>query len=192
MVMKKTVFLLIALCGLPNWLPLARAHDAHEHGAAQVNIAVDGAQVNIGFESPLANLLPFEHSPETPEQRRQVQNMAHRLNQAETLFKLTPAAECRLSKVSLESENLDAALLNPEAPSEPAQAEAQSSETAEEHGDLDADFTFLCATPEKLNSLDILLFDAWPNLEKIEAQLATSKGRQRAETLSAEKHLLSW
>ena len=30
----------------------AQAHEAHEHGVAKVNIAVEGAQVSIDFESP--------------------------------------------------------------------------------------------------------------------------------------------
>jgi len=193
--MKKFFICLIALCWIPNSLHLSQAHDAHEHGTAKVNIAVDGAQVSIGLESPLANLLPFEHSPTTPEQQKQVKDMARRMYSAETLFKLTPAAECRLNKVSLESENLDASLLDPEATIEPARADdggtPNSEKDEEEHGDLDADFTFLCAKPEKLNSVDILLFDAWPQLEKVEARVATPNG-QRAGTLSAQKHLFSW
>jgi len=196
--MRKFFIILIALGWLPCLLTLSQAHNAHEHGTAKVNIAVEGARVNLGLESPLANLLPFEHRPETPEQRLEVQNLALRLrHQAETLFQLTPAAECRLTKVELESANLEPELLDPEATPEPALTDdggnknSKKAEDHEEHGDLDADFTFLCAKPENLSGLDILLFDAWPKIEKIEVQAATPRG-QRAATLSPKKHQWSW
>jgi len=189
--------ILIALGWLPCLLTLSQAHNAHEHGTAKVNIAVEGDQISLGLESPLANLLPFEHGPATPEQREQVRDLARRLRQAETLFQLTPAAECRLAKLELESENLEPELLDPEPA--PFQALADDggdkspakSAHHEEHGDLDAEFTFLCAKPEKLNSVDVLLFEAWPKIEKVEARAVTSKG-QRAADLSAKKHLFSW
>ena len=195
--MRKFFIILIALGWLPCLFTLSQAHDAHEHGSAKLNIAVKGAQVSLGLESPLANLLPFEHRPATPEQRRQVRDLALRLRQAETLFQLTPAAECRLTKVELESESLEPELLDPEATIFKALADdggdkspAQAGEH-EEHGDLDAEFTFLCAKPENLNGLDVLLFEAWPEIEKMEARAVTPRG-QRADTLSAKKHLFSW
>jgi hypothetical protein len=190
---KKTVLCLNMLCPLLMLLPLAHAHEAHEHGAAKMNITVDGAQVNISLESPLANLLSFEHVPATPEQRAQVRDMARRMHQAETLFQFTPAAECRLEKVRLASEKLDAALLDPNASLDPTQTGGGKGKKAakEEHGDLDADFLFTCAKPEKLHSVDVLLFTAWPRLKRIEAQAVTPKG-QRAARLSAKRHVLSW
>jgi hypothetical protein len=109
------------------------------------------------------------------------------------LFQFTPAAECRLEKVRLASEKLDAALLDPNAPLDPARTDGGKGKKAakEEHGDLDADFLFTCAKPEKLNSVDVLLFTAWPGLKRIETQAVTPKG-QRAVRLTAKKHMLSW
>ena len=198
--MKRMALCLGALCLAPFLISLAHAHKdkAHQHDAANVNIAVDGARVHIVLESPLANLLPFEHAPATLEQRQEVKEMARRMHQAETLFQLTPAAECRLENVRLASEKLDAALLDPNSPLEPAQAAGGKGQRGkgkkaakEEHGDLDADFLFTCAKPDKLNSVDVLLFAAWPGLKRIEAQAVTPKG-QRAAKLTAKKHLISW
>lgn len=199
--MNRTAFLLsvLSLSFMPPLISLVYAHEAHEHGVAKINIAVDGAQVDIGMESPLANLLPFEHSPATLEQRKQVREMARRMRQADTLFQLSPRAECRLEKVALASEKFDAALLDPNAPLEPAQAGDNSKEpsgtgqkTGEaEHGDLDADFSFTCAKPEHLNSVDIGLFAVWPNLQKINVQAVTPQG-QHAAGLTPQEHVVSW
>ena len=196
--MKRIIFFLSLLCFVPSLLPFAHAHEAHEHGAAKVNIAVDGAQVSITLESPLDNLLAFEHRPATQEQRGKVREMARRMHQAETLFQLTPAAECRLEKVRLASEKLDATLLDPNIPLEPAPADGGKGQSGkgkkaakEEHGDLDADFVFKCAKPENLNSVDVLLFSAWPKIKKIEARAVTPKG-QSAAGLTAKKHMIAW
>ena len=50
-----------------------RELDAHEHGAAALDIVLDGASLYIDLRTPAANVLGFEHSPETPEQREAVE-----------------------------------------------------------------------------------------------------------------------
>ncbi|MDR0465807.1 MAG: DUF2796 domain-containing protein [Deltaproteobacteria bacterium] len=194
--MKKKAFFLHA----PLWaiLVLISPAGAHEHGAARMNVAADGDQVSISLESPLENLLPFEHVPTTPEQRKQVADMARRMHGAETLFQLTPAAQCRLEKVRLASEKLDPALLDPHGAPEAVQADGEKDPSGkgkkagkEEHGDLDADFLFMCAKAEKLAGVEVLLFAEWPGLKKIEVQAVTPKG-QRAARLTATKRMLTW
>jgi len=44
-----------------------RSHGAHVHGMARLDLAWEGAQVQIRLETPLANLVGFEHRPETAE-----------------------------------------------------------------------------------------------------------------------------
>jgi len=195
--MKGAVVFLSVLCWIIFCLTV-RAHEAHVHGVARVNLVVDGEQVTIGLESPLANLLSFEHAPVNLEQRRQVKDMARRMHQAESFFHLTPAAQCRLEKVSLASEQLDPARLDPTVPLGSREGEDGKASRGEgnkagqaEHGDLDASFRFRCAQAAKLNSVDILLFDAWPKVQKIEVQ-AVTPGGQRAAGLSPAKHSFSW
>jgi len=196
--MKKIFFLLSTLCSVLIASALAYAHEAHEHGAANMYIVVDGALVHISMESPLANLLSFEHAPATPEQGRQVQEMARRMHEAQTLFQLSSAAKCRLEKVTLASAKIDDALFDPNVPLESAQADSgeklrdkEKKAGEEAHGDLDAEFSFICAKPENLNSLDILLFSVWPKLHRVEVQAVTPKG-QRAAGLTPQKHLVTW
>ena len=65
--MKNTI--LLAACAALLAASPAVAHGPHEHGAARLNVAVDGAVVSIDLESPHANALPFEHASTTPAQR---------------------------------------------------------------------------------------------------------------------------
>ena len=89
----KSMIILTALAALLAANP-ATAHGPHEHGAARLDVTVDGSTVSIDLESPLANALPFEHAPSTPAQREAVQNMAAALHRADKIFILPAAAQC--------------------------------------------------------------------------------------------------
>lgn len=198
--MKKTIT--IGILGMSLLTSLAIAHGPHEHGVARMNVIVDGANVEIALESPLANALSFEHSPTSDAQRAEVQAMAAKLRQAEEIFLLTKAAQCHPAGISLVSENLPPELLG-EISQETymnkhdhtAKAhETSVTETHKEpggHGDLDASFTFKCAKPEVLKDIDVLLFKVWPALHELEVQLVTPLGQKGAE-LTSEKHKLVW
>src|SRR5882724_5393572 len=43
---------------------------AHDHGAAQLNIAVDGKTAVIEFESPAQSIIGFEHAAKTPGEKK--------------------------------------------------------------------------------------------------------------------------
>jgi hypothetical protein len=101
--------------------------------------------------------------------------MRRKLADAGKLFAPTTAAQCTLKSVQVEVPMLDA-----------KQATANA-----EHADLDADFLFNCAQPAKLTGLDVRLFQAFPKMRRVEAQVVTVKG-QKAMRLSSKMRFLSW
>lgn len=193
--MKSSI--LLAACAALLVATPTLAHEPHEHGAARLDIAVDGSTVTIDLESPLANALPFEHAPSTPAQREAVQNMAATLHRADKIFILPAAAQCRLKKVTLESASLPADLLSAKAAQQPAKAEHPDHDehannaTEAEHADLDASFVFECAKPDALKGMDVNLFSAWPALHELRVQIASPTGQHAAE-LNAKAHTLQW
>lgn len=196
--MKRTI-LLAAFATLLAAAP-AQAHGPHEHGAARLDVAVDGSTVSIDLESPLANALPFEHAPSTPAQRQAVQDMAATLHKADTIFVLPAAAQCIVKEVKLESAALPAELLAASAAHQPAKSEhaehadhaSQADHATEaEHADLDASFIFECAKPDALNGMDVNLFSAWPALHELRVQIASPTGQHAAE-LTPKAHTLKW
>ena len=204
--------ILLAACAALLVASPALSHGPHEHGAARLNVAVDGSTVTIDLESPLANALPFEHAPSTPAQREAVQNMAASLHRAENIFIFPAAAQCRLKEATLESEALPADLLAASATQQPAKAEhadiaghaadkspatkpehADHTDHASEaaHADLDASFIFECAKPDALNGMDVALFSAWPALHELRVQIVSPMGQHAAE-LNGKAHTLKW
>ena len=71
-----------------------RQADSHVHGAAVIAMALDGSQLSVEMETPLYNLLGFEHAPDTDAQREQVRNAKRALSAPAGLFGLASAAGC--------------------------------------------------------------------------------------------------
>ena len=158
----------------------------HAHGAAELRVVVDGQQLEIALESPLDNVLGFEHAPRTDKQRAAVRAMAGKLRQAQTLFVPTAAAQCTLASVQLASAALPADLLG-----EPKPAPPEASKDEDGHADLDATFTFKCASPAQLKGMDVGLMQAFPGFRKLNVQVVGPKG-QSATVLTPGKRTVSW
>lgn len=147
----------------------AHSHSAHVHGHAQLMVAVEEKQVQVSLESPLDNLLGFEHAPRTAKEKQAVEAMTTRLKAPETLLQFDPEAGCKAL---------------------PAEISALPGTAGQgKHGDLTAEFSFTCANPPRY--LEVRLFTAFPRLQRLEAQLATPKG-QAAHRLAPGKTRLSW
>jgi len=159
----------------------ALAADAHVHGQARLTVALDGANLTLALESPLANLLGFEHMPRSAKDKAAVARMAKLLNQPGELFVPTPAAGCKAGAVKLESSVLEAR----------PKAAKHGHDHEHEHADLDGEFTFTCAQPGLLHSLEVKLFDAFPGLKRLDVEVATAKG-QTAAKLDGKKRRIDW
>ena len=180
---------------------LASAHEpgAHVHGVAELRIVVDGPKLEVGLESPLDNVLGFEHAPRTDKQRAAVRTMAAKLRQS-NMFVPTPAARCKSESVKLESEALPAALLGEAAPvsgaaaaAKPANKPAAQPAAAEEdaHADLDATFTWHCDAPAQLKGLDVGLMQAFPGMHQVNVQIVGPRG-QSASRLTGSQRSIAW
>ena len=77
--------------------------DSHEHGAANINVVIDGKTVFVEFESPWNNLVGFEHKPSTDAQRQAVENAMQKLAAPATLFVFNDSADCHVSSAEIKS-----------------------------------------------------------------------------------------
>jgi hypothetical protein len=169
----------------------AAAEGPHQHGAARLDVVVDGPALTVTLDSPLDNLLAFERAPRTAAERAAVQAMAQRLHAAAALLQPTPAAGCTLRDVALASEVIDPALLAKSPPSSPAAAPARPP-PAGAHADLEAGFRFDCATPAALKGLALGgLFQAFPKLRQLDVAVA-APGVQRGFRLVPGKPQIAW
>jgi len=172
--------LLIAVAALGQ---ATMAAGAHSHGVARLDVAVDGATVTLRLESPLDSLLGFERAPRNDAERAQVRTMAQALRAGHP-FVPTAAARCRLERVDLVSPVLAPELLGASAPTPPAR-------TADEHAELDATFVYRCEDAKALQGVDVMLFDHFKRLRRVDTQIAGPKG-QAALKLTSRSRQIRW
>jgi hypothetical protein len=155
----------------------ACAAEAHVHGQGHLDVAVDEATLTIELEGPLDSIVGFERKPRNDKERAAVQRAAQKLR-ADSVFVPTPAAGCKLKEVTLTSSVLDPALLSPGQP--PATANQEKGE-GDGHADIDGEYVYTCSNPGALNSLEVNLFDAFPGLKRLDAQVAGPRGQTGAK-----------
>lgn len=162
--------------------PAAHAAGAHSHGVARLDVAVDGATLTLRLESPLDSLLGFERAPRNDAERGQVRAMAQALRSGNG-FVPTAAARCRLDRVDLASPVL--------APDLPGGGSAAAGTPADGHAELAATFVYRCEDPKALQGIDVMLFDYFKRLARVDAQVAGPKG-QSALRLNARARQVRW
>ena len=168
-----------------------RHHEAHEHGVAILNLALEGNDLYIEFTSPAANIVGFEHHPRTNEQRDAVKAAVNKLQEGNALFVLSAESESKLLKSSVVTD-IDK---DTDHHSESEHAHGEDEHHDKEHGKADgqdrhsefkAEYHFVCEKPDRLSQIDVKLFRIFPGIEHIEVQLITET-KQTAMELTAKK-----
>lgn len=171
-----------------------RQHGAHVHGIAQMNLAVEGSNVLLELASPAMNIVGFEYMPSSDEDRHAVHEAAEKLEDGGSLFEFSRAAGCTLVTAEIESPLLadEHHEEHPDKDSygkdhdEKSHDEEHDHSAAEAHGrgehsEFEARYQFTCSSPEKLKSLTVNLFTAFPGFEEIQTQVLTNSRQTGAE-----------
>lgn len=138
---------------------------AHEHGSAQLNLALDGRTLELEFASPAMNLVGFEHAPRDEADKALVVAARGGLSQPLVLFGIPTTAACQAVRQELAGELF-----------EEEQTEAL------EHSEIRAAYRLDCAKPAALAGLDLsALFEAFPATQRIQVQLIGPNGQRGAE-----------
>ncbi|MCR5813940.1 MAG: DUF2796 domain-containing protein [Desulfovibrio sp.] len=175
--LKSLLFLFLLLCSLP-----VSAHEAHVHGLAHLNMALEGAGGELELHSAQANFLPFEHAPQTAEEKQAAQALLGALGKPETLFLLSPEAQCRLQVTSLSAELLEAGH---------AHEAGHEHVAGHEHANIHLVVAFTCQQPEKLHSLELALFAQFPALHEVELA-CVGPDRQSGAHLRPAERVFRW
>lgn len=173
--------LMTALC--------ASAGKPHEHGVVRLDVSVDGASLNIDMIAALDNWLGFERAPRTDAERKAAAEVLARLRnpqQGTPLFAANAGAQCQLTLAEVSAPVLEpggkpaakvgAASVASAAAPKPAPAPSPKDG---EHADLEARYTFQCAQPGQLRTLDLGLFDAYKRIQRIDVQVVGPKGQSK-------------
>lgn len=191
----------VLLASVALALPLSALADdhqhslgAHVHGLGTLNIALENQRLELQLTSPAMNIVGFEYQPTTAADLQSIKAAQSNLSHAAELFVLSPAAQCRLTSVSIDNPLLTESDTHAHEHEHEHEHESQpAAQIAEhQHSDISAHYQYHCAKPARLNSIDLTgLFKQFSQTEKIQVQLIAGDHQQGAE-LSAKNTLLSW
>ncbi len=156
-------------------LPTIEQHPPHEHGAANLTIAIDTNNIEIDLESPADNIFGFEYVPSTNADKKIVKDAVDQLKAAESLFTLPKGAQCHLDQVNVSSLMLEAfhSVSSKKTDSGPK----KTSEHQHVHNDVDASWYYSCKSTEQLDSITLHLFSAFsPGFKHLKVEWLTPVG----------------
>jgi hypothetical protein len=156
---------------------------AHVHGTGQLDVVLDGDRLLIELTAPGANIVGFEHAPETAEQERTLGDALALLENPDELFALPAEAGCTAEETVIETD-LTAADDDDHAEDHDEDHEDHDEhESGEIHAEFHARYAFRCDRPEQLSRISVWLFERFPGTERLQVQLL-GPGGQTAATLT--------
>ena len=153
---------------------------AHVHGEAVLEIVIEPGKLSLRLETPQHNLLGHERAPRNEAERRAAAALRQRLLAGSALFALPAERGCVQAKADLEAP----ALLSPANANANVNVNANAKAVAVAgHADVVVSYQFDCQSTAGLKSLAVGgLFDAFPGLQRIQGQVASSAGARQVTT----------
>jgi|GEM_PF-5312363 len=186
-----SLFIAVVLSTLTN---AAQAEDVHEHGIADLLIAVDGNDVLIRLESPAANLLGFETVPASDQERAAVRQLIDDLRKDDLIKVTDGAGQCAVTPPSWTTDLFTEASLEASAQSAHAadkadthqhgthenHADHHGEEEQHAHADLDIEWQARCKTAPF--TIEHQLFSRFAGLHDLRISLIGAQGQSAWKT----------
>lgn len=161
-------------------IPLAHAQHKHVHGEGKLDAVLDKETLTLDLALPLDAAVGFERPPKNDKEKAALAATAKHLDNP-ALWMPTPAAQC----------SLQAAKVTVPFTGGHDQHDRHAHEGADHHADIDAVYTFRCANPAALKSVETTLFKSMKRLYRLEAQ-RSGPGGQGAQRLTPKAPVLNW
>lgn len=177
----KTLWSLLLLIACAPAAMAQQSQAPHEHGVAELRVAVADRALRIEFTAPLDNLVGFEHAPRTEKHWQALREAEEALRRFESLFRTPPAAACTVKAVDLHSPW-------------PQGRDTHNHHKHHDHGhhgeeghaEMQVTYDLECTHPQALTELQVQIMEVFPRTHRIRAETATPRG-QNALTLDKSK-----
>ena len=173
-----------------------RDHEAHVHGHVELNIAQDGQELLFEVSAPGADIVGFEHPPETDAEKQALAKAIALLEQPQQLISLSGNASCELEFKSVkhtlsdshhdehdDAEHHDEHEHHQDKHDDAEHHDEHDSEAHAKHGSFTVEYHYQCGDITKLTEFQTSWFNAFPSTESIEVNLLTDT-KQTALELS--------
>lgn len=173
--MRRLLFVFLLALTLP-----VQAQQRHTHGEGTLNVVIAAERLSLELVLPLDAAVGFERPPRNDKEKTALVAAAKALQDA-AAWSPTPAAQCALQSAHVHV---------PFTGSDDKHGQhAHEGET--HHVDIEANYVFHCARPDRLASLQTTLFKSFPRLYRLEAAHAGPAGQGKGR-LTPKKPVLNW
>ena len=171
--------LVVGLCGVTAYANERRHHDSHEHGVAELNIAIESNTIELELHSPAESIVGFEHTAKTAaEKKLQADSLAIWKTRAAEIITIDPSFGCKLTKAEAEVDAMDDHAAKPVDPKKKHDADhhhASKHGSKEQHSEVDADATITCTKPVVGTKISIDPTKLYPKIKKLKVQVVGAK-----------------
>lgn len=189
--MKTVIFLGAVLGATAVSAETPRQADAHEHGVGALNIAIDGNSILMDFEAPGADIVGFEYTASTDEDKAAIEAGLMRFKSPLTLFELPAAAQCDVVDASAELVGEEHHDDHDEHGDDHDHGDHKDHDHDDhddhgdhkDHGDAEhtefhAEYTLECGDTSAVDQIEFGYFDVFENARQLDVQVVTGSGAQ--------------
>jgi hypothetical protein len=178
---------------------------AHTHGMAMLQVVMEEDILLLEIQSPAVNLLGFERQVQTTEQVNALQRTQKMLADADSLFQFNEG-NCEVTQSTWDFSSVEESkdtvadknghdhgdsVGTDHADHKDQHRDQDQQAHKSEHRDLAGHYRYQCANPAALESMNVLLFDAFSGVEAVRVQWIVH-GYQGAATLDANNRQVSF
>ena len=180
-----TMALASLMLTLPSHHAIASELDAHEHGSASLDIAIDTNTIEMKFESPAVNIVGFEYATEDQQQLLLIKQAKKNLSDFDTIFQLVGDVSCQTVESSANwvteheeghEEGHDEGHDDHEADHDDHGEVAKA-----EHAEFIAEYRLECNQLNNLAAIDVNMFKFFPGIADLDVQVIYSEGQIKQE-----------
>ena len=185
--MKALTSIISIIIASPAFSENVRQLNAHEHGIAALNIAIEAPLVVMEFHAPGADIVGFEYAAKSDADFAAISAALKILEAPLDLFVLPKGARCAVQEVQVELESDADHDVNEE---DHQDHDDENDHKHEDHDDHDeekhaassghtefhAEYRLICSNIEALTQIDFAYFEVFPNSKQVELQLISQSG----------------
>ena len=217
--MKNILIMLVCLLVVFNFVAQAsREKDSHEHGAANVMLAMEEEKLQLNFEVPSDSLIGFEHLPKSKDQRQNFSKAINTLSEPSKLFSIPSKAECLLVSVNVSQSLFSGkdghghnekddhghdekgfwdSLFGHDEKDDHGHDEKDDhghdkSEKSEIHSEFHSKYQWNCHHLDDLDSIGTQLMNIFPRIEEIRVSWIDENGQGSIELESKDDRIKGW
>jgi Protein of unknown function (DUF2796) len=154
-----------------------RRHDAHVHGVAEINIAVEGAKATVEFRAPAESVMGFEHEAKSESDKKKRDAALEQLRaKGSQMVVFDPKLGCK-------SSDMKTAIVEAKGDSAKAQAGKDAHEDQKksgEHREVHGTFSVACDKPLAGSRVKFGVSKVFRDIQEIKVQVVGDSGQSGA------------